>query len=227
MRNTLANYGEYDMIRKIFAVALVLLALGTGYFGAKLALTNLDAEPILAEAPEDARNQVIQMMDALCAGDYAEVGKNLYGKPDLGIDRQPADYVGQLFFAAYAENLRYELVRDCYATADGVALDLKVTALDIYAVLPHLRQQAESMLEQWVAEAEDVSEIYDENGEYLDSMVQEVLHASAAKVLEDKRTISLDLTLECVYENGQWWIRPNNKLLDLIGCKLGKQEVEQ
>lgn len=214
---------EIKMARKIIAVFIVLLAIGTGCAGVWLALNHLEAEPVLLEVPEAARTQALNMMDALCAGDYGAVEQVLYGQPELGMDRQPEDFVGQLFFAAYAESLRYELLRDCYATANGVALDVRVTAWDAMGLLPQLRQQAQLLLEQRVAEAEDVSQIYDENGEYREELVMEVLHTSAETVLKtEKSSISIDLTLECVFENGQWWIVPEDALLDVIGCRLGR-----
>lgn len=208
------------MVRKIIGALFVLLALGLGAAGTQLALTNLEADPILLEVPEEARAQALNLLDAMCSGDYAAVSQRLYGQPDLGMNRKPADDVGELFFDAYAQSLRYELIRDCYATADGVALDVRITALDIGAVLPLLRQQAQDLLEQRVEEAEDVSQVYNENGEYLESLVEEVLRTSAAQVLQRGSDVSTELTLECVFKDGQWWILPEDTLLDIIGCKL-------
>ena len=208
------------MVRKIIGAVFVLLALGLGAAGTQLALTNLEADPILLEVPEEARAQALDLLDAMCSGDYAAVSQRLYGQPDLGMNRKPADDVGELFFDAYAKSLRYELIRDCYATADGVALDVRITALDIGAVLPLLRHQAQDLLEQRVEEAEDVSQVYNENGEYLESLVEEVLRTSAAQVLQRGSDVSTELTLECVFKDGQWWILPEDTLLDIIGCKL-------
>ena len=208
------------MVRKIIGALFLLLALGLGAAGTQLALTNLEADPILLEVPEEARAQALNLLDAMCSGDYAAVSQRLYGQPDLGMNRKPADDVGELFFDAYAKSLRYELIRDCYATADGVALDVRITALDIGAVLPLLRQQAQDLLEQRVEEAEDVSQVYNENGEYLESLVEEVLRTSAAQVVERGSDVSTELTLECVFKDGQWWILPEDTLLDIIGCKL-------
>lgn len=208
------------MIRKIIAALLVLLSLGIGCTGAWLALTNLEAEPVLLEVPQAARTQALDLLDALCQGDYTAVSRNLYGQPDLGMDRKPADDVGKLVFAAYARSLRYELVRDCYATPEGVALDVCITALDVNAALLQLRQQAQALLQQRVAEAEDVSQVYDENGEYLESLVKEVLRTSASQVLKEGSAVRKQLTLECVFRDGQWWILPGDALLDIIGCKL-------
>ena len=211
------------MVRKIIAALMVLLAFGAAGMGIRLALTNLDAPPVLVEAPEAATTQALGMMDAVCSGDYATVAQVLYGQPDLGMDRQPADAVAQLFYEAYARSLSYTVLRDCYATSGGVALDVRVTALDIDALLPQLRQQAQVLLEQRVEEAGEIAEIYDENGEYRQTLVEEVLHTAAESVLKQGSSMrSTDLTLECVFENGQWWILPAGTLLDVIGCRLGQ-----
>ena len=71
-----------------------------------------------------------------------------------------------------------------------------------------------------MAEAEDVSQVYDESGEYLESLVEAVLRASASQVLEEGSTVCKQLTLECVFKDGKWWILPSDALLDIIGCKL-------
>lgn len=208
------------MIRKTIAALLVLLSLGIGCTGVWLALTNLGAEPVLLEVPQEAKVQAMDLLDALCKADYTAVSRCLYGQPDLGMDRQPADDVGRMFFEAYAQSLRYELVRDCYATSEGVALDVCITALDVDAALQQLRQQAQELLQQRVAEAEDVSQVYDESGEYLESLVEAVLRASASQVLQEGSTVRTQLTLECVFRDGKWWILPSDALLDIIGCKL-------
>jgi hypothetical protein len=208
------------MIRKTIAALLVLLSLGIGCTGAWLALTNLGAEPVLLEVPQEAKVQAMDLLDALCRADYTAVSRCLHGQPDLGMDRQPANDVGRMFFEAYAQSLRYELVRDCYATSEGVALDVCITALDVNAALLQLRQQAQELLQQRVAEAEDVSQVYDESGEYLESLVEAVLRASASQVLQEGSTVRTQLTLECVFRDGKWWILPSDALLDIIGCKL-------
>jgi hypothetical protein len=208
------------MIRKTIAALLVLLSLGIGCTGVWLALTNLGAEPVLLEVPQEAKVQAMDLLDALCKADYTAVSRCLYGQPDLGMDGQPADDVGRMFFEAYAQSLRYELVRDCYATSEGVALDVCITALDVDAALQQLRQQAQELLQQRVAEAEDVSQVYDESGEYLESLVEAVLRTSASQVLQEGSTVRTQLTLECVFRDGKWWILPSDALLDIIGCKL-------
>lgn len=211
------------MIRKLFAAVFALLALCAAGAGIWLSIENMDAEPILLEVPEAARSQALAMMDSLCAGEYDAVSRVLYGQPELGMDREAADPVGLLFHEAYEASLAYELTRDCYATNSGVALDVKVAALDIDSLTAALRQKSQQLLEQRVAAATDTSEVYDENNEYREDVVMEVLYDAAEQVLAgEKPTVSWDVTLECVYENGQWWIVPEDTLLEIIGCGIGQ-----
>lgn len=211
------------MLRKIFAVLFVLLALGTAAAGIYLGMKNINAEPILLEVPEAAEDRAMAMMDALCRGDYAAVSVALYGQPELGMDRDAADPVGVLFHDAYEKSLAYRQVRECYATGSGVAMDVQVTALDIRSLTGALRQQSQALLAQRVEAAADISEVYDESGNYREDVVMEVLYTAAEQLLEGNvASVTKDVTLECVFENGQWWIVPEDTLLEIIGCGISQ-----
>ena len=182
-----------------------------------LAVTNRSAAPVLLKQPEAARVQVQTMLDALCAGDYETVSGCLYGTPNLGMEGEAADPVGQLFWEALGDSFTYEILGDFHATDSGVSLDVTITALDIDSVTVNLKQRAQTLLEQRIADAEDTSEIYDENNEYREDFVMDALYDAARDALaEDAQTITWDLTLNLIYENGQWWIMPENGLLQAL-----------
>ena len=207
------------MARKFAAMLFALLALAAAGMGIYAALSNMDAEPVLVEVPEEARELALTMMEDLCRGDYPAVSQVLYGQPDLGLDRDPADAVGVLIFEAYQDSLQYELLRDCYVTDQGIAMDVAVTFLDVSSVTANLRQRTATLLEAHVAKTEDASVIYAAGGEYREEFVMEVLYEAAVQALsEDGKTLRTELTLECVFENGQWWIVPTDGLMKIIGC---------
>lgn len=182
-----------------------------------LALMNINASPVLIEQPKAAQEQVDTMMNALCAGEYDTVSACLYGQPDLGLDREAEDPVGRLFWNALAESFTYELGDEFHATDSGVALDVKISALDLSSVTANLRARAQLEMEQRIAEAENTDEIYDENHEYREEFVLAALYSAAEDALEqDARQVSWELTLNLVYENGQWWIMPEQDLLRAI-----------
>lgn len=205
--------------RKIgfFSGLFGLLALILTISGTYLALTNRQASPVLVKQPESAKVQVQTMLDALCAGDYAAVSGCLYGTPDLGMGGQAAEPVGQLFWEALGDSFSYEIAGDFHATDSGVSLDVSISALDLSAVTANLRERARVLMENRIQEAEDTSELYDENNEYREDFVMDSLYAAAQEALaQDAKTIRWDLTLNLVYENGQWWIMPEPGLLKAL-----------
>ena len=206
-------------IRKMgfFSGLFGLLGLILAAAGIYLALSNREAGPVLLKQPEAAKKQVQTMLDALCAGEYETVSGCLYGTPNLGMEGEAADPVGQLFWEALGDSFSYEILGDFHATDSGVSLDVTITALDIDSVTANLKERAQSLLEQRIADAEDTSEIYDENNEYREDFVMDALYDAARDALEqDAEETSWDLTLNLIYENGQWWVMPENRLLQAL-----------
>lgn len=204
-------------ISKLFAVLFGLLGIGLMIFAVGLSLNSVDAEPVLVEAPAAARDHAEAMLDAVCAGDYVTAGNMLQGQPSLGVDRPAADDVGVLIWEAFMDSTSYEFIGDCYATDSGVAWDVRFTGLDMESVTGSLRGYSQSLLEQRVEEAIDMSLVYDENNEYREDVVMEVLVDAAKMALEnDAQYYTTEFTMNLVYQQGQWWIVPEDALLEAI-----------
>lgn len=194
-----------------------LIGISAGVMGIYLSFQNIDATPVLIEPPQAAITEAQTMLNALCAGDYAGVEAHLRGNPSLGLDRPAADEAGILIWQAFEDSLSYEFTGDCYATDSGLARDVVFTYLDMDSVTENLGQRSRLLLEQRIAEAEDVSEIYDENNEYREDFVMAALHdAVEDAIAEDGRTVTTRITLNLIYEDGQWWVLPEKPLLDVI-----------
>lgn len=202
---------------RFFSAIFGLIGIAAASLGVYLALTNIYSAPELLEEPATARQQVQTLFDALCQGDYDTVSSCLYGQPKLGMDREAADPVGQLFWNAMRESYSWETRGEFHATDSGVSLDVSVSALDFDSMTRNLRTRAQALLEERVLSAEDTSEIYDENNEYREEFVMAVLHDAAGDALkEDAEMIRWELTLNLIYENGQWWIMPEQDLLEAL-----------
>lgn len=209
-------------VMKIISGVFLALALCTAVLGVGLSFRSIGAAPVLVGQPVEARAQAVAVMDAICGGDYATAGSLLYGKPELGIDREPADAVGKLLWQAYVDSMEYELSGDCFATDRGVAQKVRFTCLELNSVTDGLGERAKTLLAQRVAQAEDISEIYDENMEYREDFVMQVLHDAAVQALqENAKTKTVELTLNMVYDR-QWWIKPEAELLEAISGGIGK-----
>ena len=76
---------------------------------------------------------------------------------------------------------------------------------------------SQSLLEQRVAEAEDVTQIYDENNDYREDFVMDVLYDAAKMALEqDGEVVELDITMDLVYGEDRWLVIPSEELLRAI-----------
>lgn len=182
-----------------------------------LAFQKMDASPVLVEQPESAREQVAVLMEAVSNNDYAAASAVLQGNPVFGADREPADAVSGLIWDAFVESVSYELVGDLYATDSGVAQNITITALDMNSVTVNLKERSETLLEQRVEEAEDPDEVYDENNEYREDFVMQVLYDAAEQALkEDAKLVTSEVAIYMTYENGQWWIVADSALLSAI-----------
>ncbi|MBQ7800689.1 MAG: hypothetical protein IJ375_00025 [Oscillospiraceae bacterium] len=204
-------------IRNIISALFAAVAVCAAAVAVYLSFTSLDAEPVLTSPPDEAQNRVLAFMDAVCDADYEQVSQYLSGNPSLGLDRDAADEVGVLLWDAYTDSLTYSVVGECYATDSGLAQKVTLTGLNITSVTAVLKDRSQALLEQRVQEAEDASDVYDENNEYREDFVMDVLYDAAAAALEeDAQEMTMEFTVNLVYQNDQWMVAADSELLDAI-----------
>lgn len=204
-------------MKKFFAVLLGLVGMCAAAAAIYLSMNYLNAQPMLLTPPDVARSKVIMLMNAVCDGDYEEASQSIYGTPSLGAEREAANEVGALIWAAFQDSISYELVGECYTTEQGLAQNVVVTCLDMTSVTEQLRERSQPMLEQRVAEAKNMDDIYDENNEYREDFVMDVLYDAASDALEENtRELTMELTINLSYQNGKWWVIADEALLDVI-----------
>ena len=197
----------------LFAALGVIIMLVT----AVVSLSSLNRMPQLLTPPEAALAQSEAVMEAVAQGDYTAAGNRMYGQPSLGVDRDPADAVGVLIWDAFVDSIGYTLEGDCYATDSGLAQKVNMSYLDISSVTAGLQERCRELLLQRISEAEEMSEIYDENNEYRQDVVDAIVtEATKAALAEDARYVETQLTLELVHSQGQWWILADNALMQAI-----------
>lgn len=202
-----------NMIAAAFGAAGLALAV----CAVVLSLRVLHAPPVLVSVPEDARVATADLMYALSQGRFEDAEEYLYGQPELGMDRPAADDVGQLIWDAFVKSVDYEFSGDFYATDSGLARDVTITTLELGSVTGTLKERSEVLLEKRVQSAENVSDVYDENNEYREDFVMTVLFDAAYQSLEeDAKFITRDVTLNLVFHQGKWCIRPSQDLIAAI-----------
>lgn len=205
--------------QRILAWVLSAVLLLVGIYACALAIhisiRYPSENPILLTQPEAAIQQVTDMMEAVCDGDYEKAGTFLLGTPSLGAAEPPESDLGVLLWDAFLDSTSFNLVGDCYTTEVGLAQSISFTYMDPASVTANLRERSQELLNQRVEAAEDVSEIYDENNEYREAVVMEVLYEAAqAALLEDAKMVTVSLTVNLKYQDGTWWVVADDPLLD-------------
>lgn len=211
-------------MKKMWILPLLFGLLALAAAGAALYLTvaGLDAPPVLVEVPPEASRQVTALMDAVCAGDFEEASAHLYGNPDLGLSDAPEDPVGKLVWSAFSDSLSWELSGDCFATDEGLAQKVVLRSLEIASVTENLGSRSGALLALRVEEATDTTGIYDENNEYREDFVMEVLcEAAEAAIREDARYQEQEITLNLTCRDGKWWVLPEQSLIGAISGGIG------
>lgn len=204
--------GTWILAGIFLAVGLTAAVLAV-YFSA----TQTKEKPVLMSSSDAAQKQVISMMDALCAGQFDVASTYMTGDPSLGVDRAASDVAASMIWDSFVESTSYTLSGDCYVTDDGLAQNVTFTCLDMESVNKNLRERAQNLLKQRVEEAEDTATIYDENNEYREDVVTAVLIDAVEDALrEDATMITTTVTVQLKYEDGTWWIEPDQELLDVF-----------
>lgn len=204
--------GRMKVISRIFltlGLAMCALTLCLG-------LLSRNAAPVLLRTPEAAEEQVDVLMEAVCRGDYRSAGAALYGQPELGMDQMPESPVARRLQEMYRDSLSYTPAGACYASGSGLAMDIRVTALDTQAMLERVAQRTPELLTAMALQAGD-NAVLDENGGYTENFIQEVLCAALEEAWkEGSWDVERELTLELVRDQGSWRILPEQGLLNLI-----------
>ena len=204
-------------IAKFFSAVLALLGTVLMVGSILLCLVSLNAEPRLMEVPDGAREQAVSMLDAICAGDYETASGLMYGQPDLGAGREPAEEEGALIWDAFVQSISYEFSGEPYATENGIAFNLRMETMDLSAVTARLEERTQAQLQKRVQTADDVAMLYDEDNNFREDVVEEALSVAVQQALsEDAATLSRELTLNLIYRDGQWWVVFDQALLEAI-----------
>jgi len=206
---------------RCFAVLLALVALAVAGIGIYAALHFQGQLPMLLQSSPIARQRADAMLDAVSRGDYGAAGGMILGNPNLGVENPSKEPLGQMLWETYQQNLTFTPVGECYPTESGVAFDYRVKRLDWESVMEPLRQRAQKLLEERVAAATNMEDVYDENNEYREDFVKETLRmAMEASIDEEAAYTETVFTVNLIYRDGKWWIVSDDALLSAISGSL-------
>lgn len=187
------------------ALAVVITEVGTA------------SRPVVLKTPPEAEERVQLLLDSVGRNDYAAISTCLLGNPALGVDREPANSVGSLVWNAYTKSFRYTMDGGFYATDNGLARNVTVSFLDIADIMTGLNDRAQALLAERVKEAEHIQDVYDDNHEFREDVVLDVLRQAVEEALEQRgKTVTVQLQMNLVHQDGEWWVLADTALLGAI-----------
>lgn len=200
-------------------ISVLLTALGTALAVGTLGLViwAVSASPVMLRPPETAACRAEALMDAVCSGDYQGASDLLYGGPSLGARPEDSSPAVDLLWEAFLESLDYTFLGDCCVADSGVAIDVLVRSLDVTAVVDGLDSRAQALLNERVLAAEDSAEIYDDDNNFRQELVAEILQGAVRQALEENRRIrEQTISLHLVFDQGEWWVLPDAGLVNVL-----------
>lgn len=196
-----------------FALLAVVLIAATGIGYVRFH----DAPPMILTPVEEVENRTEALMEAFCRGDYAAARESLYGRPELRWDPDAASELGTVLWEAFGSAVAYEFSGECYASGSGIFRDVVITVLDVPAMIPQIQEHFQFLLEQYTAGARRNAEALDEEGNIREEFMKKVLcEAAQQAVRENSIYAKRQITLALLYQDGQWWVVPDQELIALV-----------
>ena len=162
---------------------------------------------------------VTNFFEALLAEDYPAAYACLSDYRSLGLEKEPASEEGQLIYQALKDSYQFELVGKCREEQLTAVQTVSFRYLNVQRVESEISKRVNTVLAYLVAE-KPRDQVYDENGQYLPSLTDEVYLVALQQVLESPgfyySTAEFDVQLD--YINGEWLMKVDQPLFNaLIG----------
>ena len=181
-----------------------------------LSLTALRRPAKPGKPTEEANALAQSVLSALDHGDLSKVGTYFYGAPALGLDREPATAEGKQIWNAYRDSITVTADEGCCAEGTSIYQTAQVTALDIGEALSRLDEEAAALLRKRLETAEDPAVLLDEGGDVPQTLKDELRGQALTQALADAKTVTTRITFQLVEQDGQWWVLPDQAMLDVL-----------
>ena len=197
----------------IFAgIGMVLLVGSMGFL-----LLNRNAKVKIRELPQGAVSCADAFAQALTEGDLETAAQMIYGQPDLGLSAVPEGPETAAVWDAFVESISFEFTDTWQVTDQNLSRKASVTTMDVGSVLERLPEAAQTLVNQKIQSAAELSEVYDESGSFREELAEQILQQALQQTLaQDASGITKEVTVKCINRDGSWWIVPDQALLQAL-----------
>lgn len=192
----------------LFGICGMVLMLGT----AAVCFSVLDA-PAKAEVPAEVKECAEEVVQLLSEGDLNNFRMQLYGRPHLGTDGTLTEEAAAVW-EIFREGIFCELTSDVYVSGSSYAADAVITVPKIESITDTITAHGKRLLDERIAAAEKMAELYDENGEFRQDLIDEIMaQAVELAFAEEPEMLSVETTFGFAYQGKQWRVVPDGNLM--------------
>ena len=197
----------------IFAGIGILLLLGSVGF----LLLNREAPVRIRELPREALAVSDAFAQALNEGDLETAAQLMYGQPDLGVGDVPENPESALVWEAFRSSISFAYSGECTVEQSGFVRTGSITTLDVTTVMEKLPERTQTLIDQKIAAAADLTALYDEENNFREDLTARIQREALQQTLsQDSQSVTREVTVRLVNRDGGWWIVPHQNLLQIL-----------
>jgi len=196
-----------------FAVTGTVLMLGSGL----ICFAAMDSGVKVLKTPDAAIACADSFVQALDEGDLAGAASLMYGQPDLGVNGVPQDSVSSLLWEKYLQDMACSASGKLHLSGSDFVRNVTVTVLDVSGIMGSVPERAKVLLEQQVAAATDMSQLYDGENNFRKELVDQVMQQALEQAIrEDGTGVTREASFKVIRRDGKWWAVPDQALLNIL-----------
>ena len=197
----------------LFACIGMVLLLGSMGF----LLLNRNADVKIQELPQEAISRADAFAQVLNEGDLEKASQMIYGQPDLGVAGSPEELQTAAVWEAFVSSLSFEYTGQWQYADQALFREASVSSMNVSAFLENLPGLAQALVNQKIASAEELTEVYDESGSFREELVDGILQQAVQQTLsQNTDVITREVTVKFVKRDGAWWLVPDQALLHAL-----------
>lgn len=206
--------------KKLPSLLCLLLAILVSASAINLGFTANGRPARILREEEDARGVAAQLVDCLDAGDFRRAGDYLQGS--LVLPREEGADAATLLWNYYRESLTGELIGQPYLDARGYYQDAVFRAVDLDELTCRMKELAPGLVTRRIETAEDPNQIYNKDLSLREELIADLLCEAAQKAMAEKTEMrECRVQLRLCYENGAWFVQPDQTLMDILAGRMG------
>lgn len=175
-----------------------------------------NASPLVLGGMSRTTNQVDDLFSDVKTLDAAVISSHFTADTDLGRMYSLEHPIAGALTRRVWETMEYEIQGSAYGADSALAVDVKLKALDAGKTLENAKERVRILVNEKVRNAQSLDAIFDEDNQYTEEFLNEVLLEALADALKNPEMREQTLTVYVRKDGGRWEILPEDSLINAL-----------